>query len=408
MGIFYKLQMLKSGSAANNLGGAISATQIAGQTGAVTLSGMTFVFAHDNQIGNGTLYFYKSGDTIDSGTEGADNPSLIDAVPGMTSNSTPAGLVSTSQATDGSSPYHAFDNLDTTAAYINSGTGWIEYQFDSPVKINKYSIRAANSFPYPAKSWVMEAFNGATWDALHTVTNAPIWELSEKRYYTTTNNTLYTRYRILVTDVYGIGYGFKFAEIEFIENQAVITAATDCIVWKAPGDYKGAQIDVTSNGTYEAESNDTKGAITVTVVSASLPGSATSESIALTQNSNEIYDDITYTEAFNGDIEYRCIYFKNTDSSSRTVKLWNGIIDTGGATIRLGLDPGGVNATAQVIQNEHVAPAGVNFSNPVDEASSLSFVLTLNQYHAIWFKREIAGGAKPEHSDTAQLVVMFY
>jgi len=400
MGIYHKLQILKSGASSDGLGGVITADRITGQTGTITMPGVTLAFSYGNSIGDGELSFFKNGDTIDDGTDGANNPSDIDSVPGMTSETTPGGICSSS----GANAFRAFNNnpADNWGDY---SPGWIAYEFDSPKKINKYTLQARSNPAVAPNAWTIDGWNGSSWDNLHTVTDEPAWGALEKRGYTFTNNTAYIKYRVYSTST--VKPNIEITEIEFIENQAPITAASDCLTWQPPGEGYGAQVDVSSNGEYVIEGYDGTAAIVVNVVSASLPGTAQNETVAISYIQEELFDDIESAEALNGDTEYRCIYFKNTDTASRTVKIWLEALDTGGATIAYGLDPGGVNAVAQIIQNENVAPYGVSFSTPADINTALSFTLAQNQYHPVWVKRNIAGGEKPQYNDVMTMAVNF-
>jgi len=403
MADFYKLRILKSGASDNNLGGVISSTRMFGQTAIIPMSGVGFEFAYDNPIGVGILYFFKNGDTVESGTDGIENPSDIDAVPGMTSYTTPSGEVTSQSPTEGHA-WYVFDN-SLPGHWQDTTTGterWIAYEFTSAKKINKYTLRSrADTAGRVPANWEIQGWTGSVWDTLHTVTNEPQFNASEKRGYTFTNGTAYIKYRLWSND----GGFLSLAEMELIENQATVTADSDCLVWRSLGGYKGTQVNVESNGIYPVESYENGGTLVVNVTSASLPSTADSESVTVSQVSNEFFDDISYTEAYDGDTEYRCVYLKNTDTVQRTVNVWLGVSDTGGASIEIGLDPSGVNGTAQIIQNESVPPAGVTFSAPVTQGTSLEFVLNTNQYHSLWIKRTIAAGTKPEYSDRVEFIV---
>jgi len=122
-------------------------------------------------------------------------------------------------------------------------------------------------------------------------------------------------------------------------------------------------------------------------------------STEVTNNSlNDLWDDVSGTEATAGSTEYRCVYLKNTHATlSLTLsKAW---IDTNttasGDAITIGLDLAGVNATADTISVETEAPSpSVTFSTAVDKASGLNTGTVANgQYYGIWIKRVVNAGA---------------
>jgi hypothetical protein len=119
----------------------------------------------------------------------------------------------------------------------------------------------------------------------------------------------------------------------------------------------------------------------------------------VTNNSlNDLWDDVSGTEAAAGGTEYRCIYVKNTHATlSLTLsKFW---IDTqttaSGDAITVGLDLAGVNATANTIANETTAPnPAVTFITAVDKANGLDTgTVAAGQRYGIWIKRVVNAGA---------------
>lgn len=111
---------------------------------------------------------------------------------------------------------------------------------------------------------------------------------------------------------------------------------------------------------------------------------------------HDLFDVVTGDENAASDVEYRCVYIQNGHGSLATSagKLWIQSQVSGGATLAIGLDPAGKNATAATAANENTAPAGVSFSAPTDKASGLSMPdLSAGDYIGVWFRRTAANSA---------------
>ena len=127
----------------------------------------------------------------------------------------------------------------------------------------------------------------------------------------------------------------------------------------------------------------------------SLGGIISSTAIA-TGSPNTLWDDTTAAESSAGDIEYRCIYVKNTHATLTYTGpnvVWISSQSASGHLLAIGLDPAAVSATATTVVNESTAPAGVSFTSPLSKgASGLSIPdLAPGQYKAIWLRRTVAG-----------------
>lgn len=111
-------------------------------------------------------------------------------------------------------------------------------------------------------------------------------------------------------------------------------------------------------------------------VNASIGGVLTSTEVADDQLHN-LFDKTLGTESTAGDIEYRCIYVKNTHASLELelAKIW---ISTNTGTpanvITIARDVIGKNGTAETETDENNAPtnAGTTFSNPTAYSGGLS------------------------------------
>lgn len=124
-----------------------------------------------------------------------------------------------------------------------------------------------------------------------------------------------------------------------------------------------------------------------------------------------LFPNVTGSESAAGVTHYLGIYVKNGHGSItwESVKSWIESQIAGGAVITVGLDPAGVGdgvstGVMVTIASITTAPAGVTFSNPIDEGSSLTTgdVLTAKMY-GIWLKRVVTAGTAGQASDGADL-----
>ena len=143
-----------------------------------------------------------------------------DLIPDMTSNSAPSGTASVSS--EYSATYTAWKAMDdSNLSYWRSSTPtneWIEYEFASSIKINKYTMTAYSSSTTNApNTWTFEGYNGATWDTLDSQTGITWSGSFEKKEYTFSNTTSYTKYRINISTVNGGAY-VLLAEIEMMKG----------------------------------------------------------------------------------------------------------------------------------------------------------------------------------------------
>jgi len=126
-------------------------------------------------------------------------------IPTLTSN-TSNGTVTSSH--DESSSYAAWKAFDKDPQGIGNSwwsdypdsTGWLAYEFNSPVVISKYTIlpRTDVSVTGP-KTWTFEGWNGSAWDILDTQSNITTWTNGTKKTFEISNTTAYSKYRINVS-----------------------------------------------------------------------------------------------------------------------------------------------------------------------------------------------------------------
>ncbi|MCP4700999.1 MAG: hypothetical protein GY862_29725 [Gammaproteobacteria bacterium] len=142
MSVSTEIQFLMSGSGADGLGGVISAARIASQAvSAITMTGVSFMYAQNNAAGDGTLRL-----TAELGIQpdGSLNANTTNAVPIMTSNVAPSGTVFFSGVYSGSfDGWNAFDGSASSGWLENGSTGHIGYEFPTAKIINKSCSKAA-------------------------------------------------------------------------------------------------------------------------------------------------------------------------------------------------------------------------------------------------------------------------
>lgn len=182
---------------------------------------------------------------------------------------------------------------------------------------------------------------------------------------------------------------------------------------KQTGD-AGGTLEVTADGTYaipDTNSGSPSAYLVVSITYATLSSEGDfSTNIKSESADNELFDDIVLAD-FGGADNYRCFYLRN-DHSTDTMfdtKIWiNAQPSSGKDTLQLGLDPAGLNGTATTVANETTAPAGVTFSTPTSEGTSLVIGdLTPTDYYAVWVKRNVAAGPTTIPQDISSFRLRF-
>lgn len=126
------------------------------------------------------------------------------AIPTMTSDITPFGRVNSSGVSSSFYAWCAFNkNINEIGWISSSAKSWIQYQFEEPKIIIKYSITNASSASTVSyatrapKSWTFEGSNDdLTWDILDTQTDQISWGSSQKRAFSIVNTKPYLIYRL--------------------------------------------------------------------------------------------------------------------------------------------------------------------------------------------------------------------
>ncbi len=166
------------------------------------------------------------------------------------------------------------------------------------------------------------------------------------------------------------------------------------LLWKPFG---GVTFDgpvITTNGVYTL--GTTNGYMVVNVVFASLPVSTLQDSITISAAVNKVFDNISALESLNGDVEYRCLFVKNTHASQSAfdVRLWIKNQPVGSDTLALCLDANGKNAAARgpLVNEEDTTNVltGYSFVSPSTYAAALVFgTLAPGDYYPFWVRRNV-------------------
>lgn len=178
---------------------------------------------------------------------------LIDQVPVMTSNTTPAGVAAAS--TENSASWRAWQafnevTIRTGGSWFTTNgtlTGWLRYDFGSgnPKVITHYSImaiatNAADTDRTGApKNWTFEGSDDASsWTVIDTITNSTGWVQGEKRSFATTNTTAYRYYRINISANNGNVNWVTINELELLASSDatdVLEIEVDSVRYLKPG-----------------------------------------------------------------------------------------------------------------------------------------------------------------------------
>lgn len=141
---------------------------------------------------------------------------------------------------------------------------------------------------------------------------------------------------------------------------------------------------------------------------ASLGGAISSTEITDASLHN-LFDVVGSAEASAGDVEYRCMYVKN---SHATLTLSNAVVwiqtqtPSDDTAIAIALAGEGVNGTAETIADESTAPAGESFTAPANEGAALAIGdIPPGEHQAIWVRRTVSAAASAYTGDSVVLRV---
>lgn len=176
---------------------------------------------------------------------------------------------------------------------------------------------------------------------------------------------------------------------------------TDGLVWQPNG--ASLVIDGTdsggSDGRYRIKSSG-DGSLVVDVLISSLPGTDQNDAdIQPTDLLNILWDDYDREDSFDGAIEYRCIYIKNTHATDTafSVGLFLHQDADGPDSVAIGRDPAGpgngvTTGVATTIADDQSPPGGVSFSAPARGAAIALGNLIAGEMAAFWIRRTLPSG----------------
>ncbi|MEC4565311.1 hypothetical protein L8C07_05090 [Paenibacillus sp. CMAA1739] len=147
--------------------------------------------------------------------------SSTNAVPAMTSATTPSGVASASSEYNPSATtaWMAFDRTGRYWATNSTQTGWIKYKLPNQIIIQNYNITShSTEYQGSPKNWTFEGSNDdMNWTVLDTQSNQTGWTASQTRKYITNNKQSYQYYRLNINGVSGNYPRVVIAEWEMYE-----------------------------------------------------------------------------------------------------------------------------------------------------------------------------------------------
>lgn len=114
---------------------------------------------------------------------------------------------------------------------------------------------------------------------------------------------------------------------------------------------------------------------------------------------NNLFPDVTPTQALSGITRYRCFYIRNLNGTQilQSPKIWI-VTNTLSAfdEIDIALGSAAKNGTEPAIATETTAPAGIVFTHPTSEVVSLSLPsLSPQDYKSVWARITVQANANP-------------
>jgi len=152
----------------------------------------------------------------------------------MTSNTGSNGKASVSTFADNylHLAYRAFDKNTGTYWQAQSKSGWAKYEFDSPIIISKYSLRATGTINGAPKKWTFEgSSDDQNWIVLDSRTNITNWTSGLIQDYIFSNTIKYKFYRLNITTTNNDSERIQLSEIDMFElvyyEKFLISSGTD-------------------------------------------------------------------------------------------------------------------------------------------------------------------------------------
>ena len=185
-------------------------------------------------------------------------------VPVMTSNTAPYGTASASSYTSGHDSYCAFDENESTSWALGTGesgqtssTGYIEYTFTNPTKVNKISYKQASNVYFTKAKLVQSNDNFST----QTVVAENISLSSGIGSIDIPNDDYALSYRLYVQEVGGTGtlrmYNAEFISLQFYGRQLSVSVPVMTSNTAPYGEASASSIYSSSYDAYKAFDNNT-------------------------------------------------------------------------------------------------------------------------------------------------------
>ncbi|MGO4730232.1 hypothetical protein [Paenibacillus sp. 2KB_22] len=150
------------------------------------------------------------------------------AIPAMTSNTSPSGVVDASSTYTTFYPWRAFDRIVDQNGWVSASgvlVGWLSYEFPQAKVISAYSIKSGTTpVNRPPKTWTFEGWNGSEWIVLDARINEPNFTLEEYRLYGFKNKVAYKKYRINVTANQGAGDFLAIGDLGMYELNTYLSS----------------------------------------------------------------------------------------------------------------------------------------------------------------------------------------
>lgn len=124
-------------------------------------------------------------------------------------------------------------------------------------------------------------------------------------------------------------------------------------------------------------------------------GGAISTTQFVTYTMDNLFADVSGTEAQVGSVKYRCIYIKNGNATldmQNTIFYVNTNTPSPDDSINIGLGSSGLNGVEQQITDENTSPVAVSFSSAPSSDTALSIGnIPAGQIYPVWFQRVVTG-----------------
>ena len=187
-----------------------------------------------NPISGGDSYINGQwfNDVFTYSGDGSLNASTTDAVPTMTSLTSPSGMTfGNFTSGDHYESFYAFDGVNNAVGgfYSNNTSKYVGYKWDAQKVINKYSVSMSTNNANAgamADTWQLQMSNDTTdgtdgtWDDIGSLVSGQSFSLGEKKYYAVSNSTPYYACRLYDATV----GNFYVSELEFIEAQYTVAS----------------------------------------------------------------------------------------------------------------------------------------------------------------------------------------